>query len=133
MIYNLKSALLVFGTILTVANVAPAAKADEWNKETVVTFSGPVEVPGKDLPAGTYVFKLADSDSSRNIVEIFTGDKQHLLTTFIAIHKTRLTPPNTTIVTFDEEAVGTAEAVKAGSIRGTPTVSSSSIQDSRCK
>jgi hypothetical protein len=113
MIYNVKSALLVFGTILALSNATPAAKADEWNKETVMTFSAPVEVPGKDLPAGTYVFKLADSDSSRNIVEIFTSDKQHLVTTFIAIHKVRLTSPSTTIVTFDEEATGTLEAVKS--------------------
>jgi formate-dependent nitrite reductase membrane component NrfD len=26
--------------------VAPKAKADEWNHKTVITFSGPVEVPG---------------------------------------------------------------------------------------
>ena len=53
MIYNLKSALLILGTIIAVSNLAPVAKADEWNKETVVTFSAAVEVPGKNLPAGT--------------------------------------------------------------------------------
>ena len=50
--------------------VAPKAKADEWNQKTVVTFSAPVEVPGVGqhiLPAGTYVFKLMDSLSDRNI------------------------------------------------------------------
>jgi hypothetical protein len=113
MIYNLKSALLVLGTMVTVSNVAPVAKADEWNKETVVTFSEPVEVPGKDLPAGTYVFKLADSNSDRSIVEIFTKDEEHLLTTFIAVPKARLTPANTTIVTFEEKSPGTPEAVKS--------------------
>jgi hypothetical protein len=113
MIYNLKSALLVFGTIIAASNVSPVAKADEWNKETVVTFSAPVEVPGKDLPAGTYVFELADSESSRDIVEIFTEDKQHLLTTFIAVPKARLNPANTTIVTFAEEPTGTPAAVKS--------------------
>jgi hypothetical protein len=81
MIYKLKSALLAFGTIIAVSSVVPVAKADEWNKETVVTFSESVEVPGKDLPAGTYVFKLVDSDSDRSIVEIFTKDEEHLLTT----------------------------------------------------
>src|SRR4051812_16459517 len=91
MIYNLKSALLVFGTIVAVSNVVPPAKADEWNKETVIAFNAPVEVPGKDLPAGTYVFELADSESNRDIVEVFTEDKQHLLATFIAIPQ--LAPP----------------------------------------
>jgi hypothetical protein len=112
MIYNLKSALLAL-TIIAASNVAPVAKADEWNKETVVTFSAPIEVPGKELPPGTYVFKLADSDSNRDIVEIFTKDQQHLLTTCIAVPKARLTPADTTIVTFEEKPTGTPEAVKS--------------------
>jgi hypothetical protein len=53
--------------------------------------------------AGTYVSKLADSDSDRDIVEIFTKDKQHLLTTFIAVSQG---PANGTIVTFEEEPQG---------------------------
>jgi hypothetical protein len=39
---------------------APFAKADEWDKQTIVTFNKPVEVPGSVLRAGTYVFKLAE-------------------------------------------------------------------------
>ena len=113
MIYNLKSALLIVGTIIAVSNVATLAKADEWDKETVVTFSGAVQVPGKDLPAGTYVFKLADSDSDREIVEIRTKDKLQLITRFFAVPTTRLISANTTIVTFEEEPAGASEAVKS--------------------
>ena len=50
----------------------PQARADEWNQKTVFTFSGPVEIPGQVLQPGTYVFKLADSASDRNIVEVLT-------------------------------------------------------------
>src|ERR1035441_1302094 len=59
------------------AMFSPAAKADPWNKKTTVTFSGPVEIPGVHLagwgvlPAGTYVFKILDSQSDRHIVQIF--------------------------------------------------------------
>ena len=113
MIYNVKLAVLVFGAIIAVSSLAPVAKADEWNKETVVTFSAPVQVPGKDLPAGTYVFQLADSDSDREVVEIFTKDKLQLITTFFAVPKARLTPANSTIVTFKEQAMGTPEAVNS--------------------
>ena len=48
---------------------APDAKADEWNRKTVITFSVPVEIPGVHLagwgvlPAGTYVFKILDSQA----------------------------------------------------------------------
>ena len=43
------------------------ARADDYNEKTIVTFSGPVEIPAVHLkgwgvlPAGTYVFKLVDS------------------------------------------------------------------------
>ena len=35
--------------------------ADEWNKRTEFQFSAPVEIPGKTLAPGKYVFELADS------------------------------------------------------------------------
>lgn len=35
------------------------AGADQWNKKTTVTFSGPVKLPSITLSAGTHVFKLA--------------------------------------------------------------------------
>ena len=45
--------------------------ADAWNKKTIVKFSGPVQVPAAhsqdgviSLPAGTYVFRLDDSQAS---------------------------------------------------------------------
>jgi hypothetical protein len=34
----------------------PKSRADEWDKMTIVTVSQPIQVPGKVLPAGTYVF-----------------------------------------------------------------------------
>ena len=41
--------------------LAPLSKADTWDQLTKVTFSGPVEIPGQVLPAGTYWLKLLDS------------------------------------------------------------------------
>jgi hypothetical protein len=102
--YKLHSALLAIATLIAVSNSAPTAKADEWDKETVVTFSAPVQVSGKTLPAGAYVFKLADSLASRDIVEIFSPDRQHLVTTFLATATTRLTPADSAIVTLEHEA-----------------------------
>jgi hypothetical protein len=34
---------------LMAAAFAPTANADEWNRKTVITFSGPVEIPGVHL------------------------------------------------------------------------------------
>jgi hypothetical protein len=105
-----KSALL---TLLVGAAVwlAPAAKADEWDKQTVLTFNEPVEIPGKVLPAGTYVLRLADIQSDRNVVQVFTEDQKHILATIMAIPAYRIEPTGKTVVTFDERPSGSPEAL----------------------
>jgi hypothetical protein len=80
----------------------PLAHADEWDKSTKITFSEPVQVPGKVLPAGTYTFKLLDSNSDRHIVQIFNEDRSSLITTILAIPNERLEPAGKTILTYDE-------------------------------
>jgi hypothetical protein len=102
-------------TVLCVI-VAPKAKADEWNEKTIVTFSGPVEVPGVGqhvLPAGTYVFKLLDSNSDRTIVQIFNVREDHVYTTILAIPNFRLKATDKTVMTFHERPAGEPEALKA--------------------
>jgi hypothetical protein len=104
--------MLVLG-LAVLGAVLPRATADEWDQKTVFTFSGPVEIPGQVLPAGTYVFKLADSPSDRNIVQVFSKDERHLFATFLAIPDYRLQPAGRTIITFEERPAGSPEAVKA--------------------
>lgn len=91
----------------------PGAKADEWNQKTVFTFSGPVEIPGQTLPAGTYVFKLHNSASNRHIVQVFNKDENHVFGTFLAIPDYRLRPSSEPIINFHERAAGSPVAVKA--------------------
>lgn len=100
---------------LGVATLPPRARADEWNQKTVMTFSGPVEIPGQVLTAGTYVFKLMDSESDRNIIEVFNKRENHLYGIFLAIPDYRLKLPGNgkPIITFEERAAGAPEAVKA--------------------
>ncbi len=95
------------------AAMLPQAKADEWDQKTVFTFSGPVEIPGRVLSAGTYVFKLMDSDSDRNIVQVFSKDEKHLYGTFLAVPDYRMKPAGKAVITFEERASGSPEAVKA--------------------
>jgi hypothetical protein len=93
--------------------ILPQAKADEWDQKTVFTFSGPVEIPGRVLPAGTYVFKLMDSESDRNIVQVFSKNEKQFFGTFLAIPDYRLKPTGKSVITFEERASGAPEAVKA--------------------
>jgi hypothetical protein len=100
-------------SVAALGAVMPVVKADDWDQRTVFTFSGPVEIPGQVLLPGTYVFKLANSSSDRNIVQVFNKDENHLYGTFLAIPDFRLKPADKTIITFSERPVGTPEAVRA--------------------
>jgi hypothetical protein len=94
------------------AFVAPAAHADEWNKKTILTFSGAVQVPGATLPAGSYVFKLADIPGNRHVVQVFDKDEKKIYTTILAIPNDRLEPTDKPVVLFSERASGVAQAIK---------------------
>jgi hypothetical protein len=83
------------------------------DRKTIVTFSAPVEIPGKALPAGTYVFKLLDDTGGRNIVQVFDKDEKQLLGTILGIPDYRDTPPDKPIVNFEERRSDAPPAVKA--------------------
>ncbi len=89
-----------------------AAKADEWNKATSLTFNKPVEIPGMVLGPGTYVFKLLDSPADRNVVQIFNADESHLYEDILALPAYRAEPTDKTVITFEERAEGSPEAIK---------------------
>jgi hypothetical protein len=84
-----------------------------------MTFSGPVEIPGVHLvgfavlPAGTYVFKILDSQSDRHIVQIFNADETMIYATILAIPNYRLKATDKTVVTFTERPAGEPEALRA--------------------
>jgi hypothetical protein len=108
-----RSRMIAFVCVAVLGTVFPQAKADDWNQKTVFSFSGPVEVPGQVLEPGTYVFKLMDSQSDRNIVQVFNKRDNHLFGTFLTIPDYRLKPAGKTIITFEERAAGSPEAVRA--------------------
>ena len=116
----------LFGTAPTVICMAllgtmfvPGARADDWNRKTVVTFSGPVEIPGVHLqgwgvlPAGSYVFKILDSQSDRHIVQIFDKSETTIYATILAIPNYRLKATDKTVMTFRERPAGQPEALRA--------------------
>ena len=100
-------ALTMFGFVS-----APSARADEWTKETKITFSQPVDVAGHVLIAGTYLFKMADAND-RHIVRIFSADGKKVIATVMTIPDYRLTATNKTVMKFREVPAGTPEALRA--------------------
>lgn len=114
-----KATITVCFTSLVSAILIPSAQADDWNRKTVITFSGPVEIPGVHLagwgvlPAGTYVFKILDSQSDRHIVQIFNQDETTIYATVLAIPNFRLKATDKTVMTFRERPAGQPEALRA--------------------
>jgi hypothetical protein len=110
---TVKVLLCLLAVTLFAAILLPSARADQWNKKTIVTFSQAVEVPGKILPAGTYTFKLLDSPADRHIVEIFNADGSQIIVTTLAINDYRLRPTGKTVMTFNETPGDAPEALRA--------------------
>ena len=109
-------AMIFSGLALVTLAFPPRTMADEWNKKTTVSFNTPVEIPGvgaQVLPAGTYVFKLLDSQSNRHIVQIFNERGDHVYATILAIPNYRLKATDKTVMTFRERAAGEPEAIRA--------------------
>ncbi|MGC1618784.1 MAG: hypothetical protein WA765_09875 [Candidatus Acidiferrum sp.] len=108
-----KTIFAVFVFTLLGATLAFGARADTWNKKTVITFNQPVEIPGRVLPAGTYTFKLLDSSSDRHIVQIFNADGTQIIATILAINDYRLQPTGDTVMKFNERPGDSPEALRA--------------------
>ena len=103
---------IVLSAAVLTAAVAPAAHADDFTKLTLLTFSGPVDVPGITLPAGTYRFQLADPSSGRRVVKVSDKDGTKTYGMFLSIPNQRMTPSNTPVVMFKETAAGAPPAVQ---------------------
>ena len=112
---NIKLNALCLGFSLALTSfLAQPVMADEWNKKTEFQFSGPVQIPGKVLAPGKYVFQLVDNDANRNIVQVFSEDsngKESLVATLMAIPEYMQNTPDKPIVHFDERPAGTPEAI----------------------
>ena len=111
-----KVGAMVFCFVLVALAFPRGTKADEWNNQTVVTFNQSFEIPGvgaQVLPAGTYVFRLLDSQHDRNIVQILNERQDHVFATILAIPNYRLRTTNKTVMTFRERASGQPEAIRA--------------------
>src|SRR5262245_21597084 len=83
-------AVLGFATIY-------AAAQDNFNRRTFITFSNAVELPGVTLQAGTYLFRLADSQSDRHIVQVWSQDEKQIYASILAVAAERLEPTDETV------------------------------------
>jgi hypothetical protein len=106
-LYIVLGMLLAFGVFFELA-----AHADEANEATTITFSAPIAIPGRVLPAGTYIFQQAEPDDNLNIVQIYNADRSVLYATLQTVPAERADPTAHTAITLAEPQSGTPVLVK---------------------
>jgi LPXTG-motif cell wall-anchored protein len=115
--FSLACAVAVF-----VCLMAAPVSAQPLDKRTLFTFSGPVTLPGVTLPAGQYLFRLADPNSSAKVVQVLNADGTRHYGLFFTLPAERLQPASTPEVRFMETASGKPPAIKTwwypGEVRG---------------
>ena len=106
-VFGLACAVAVF-----VCLMAAAVSAQPLDKRTLFTFSAPVTLPGVTLPAGQYLFRLADPNSSSKVVQVLNADGTKPYGLFFTIAAERLEPASSPEVRFMETASGTPAAIR---------------------
>lgn len=108
-----RAALIALGGIAIAISMIPAVHADEWNKKTVLTIDQPMQVRNTYLEPGSYVFKLLNSPSDRNVVQIFNRDETHIIGTVLAVPNYRLQPTGKSRFMQWETPAGSVAALRA--------------------
>jgi LPXTG-motif cell wall-anchored protein len=104
---------LTCGLLLSAGIWSTPARADQWDKKTVLTVRDePIQIRETVLQPGQYVLRLLDSPAERHVVQIFNGDQTHIINTVIAIPATRMQATGHTEFTFWETPPGTAKAMR---------------------
>jgi hypothetical protein len=111
----LRKSLMVVCAVAFLSALVPGtatAQDSNWNQRTYFTFSAPVEIPGKTLAAGTYLFRLVDSPSNRHVVQVFDKDEKTIFATVLAIPAQRMDPSDEPEVRFMEVAANQPAAIR---------------------
>jgi hypothetical protein len=99
---NTQRKLIILATVLAFLITLPVARASEQDQATKLTFNKAVQIPGRILPAGTYWFVLAETNTAPNVVRIFNSDRSTLYATILTINAERSNPTDNTAITFAE-------------------------------
>jgi|SRR5688572_25699032 hypothetical protein len=111
------SRFFVYGIVVTalLAVGTPATPQDSGplDKTAYLTFSAPVQIPGATLDAGRYRFRLTNPASSRNVMQVLSGDGSITYGMFNTTQDHRRVVTLDLVVTFRETAAGVPPAIKS--------------------
>jgi hypothetical protein len=111
-IRNVVMTTLLSATVALVPGVS-RSQDQPLDKRTVLTFSGPVALPGVALQPGQYVFRLADPSSSRKLIQVVSVDGKQVYGTFFSVPLDRAEAPSKPEIRFMEAAPGSPAPVRA--------------------
>ena len=104
---NLATLVFLFALLI----LLPAARADQANQATKVTFNQAVQIPGRVLPEGTYWFMLPEDINEHYEVRIFNADRTIVFATVITNFAERSQTTGHTAFTFAERGPGQPQAI----------------------
>ena len=113
-VFGLACAVTVF-----VCLMAAPVSAQPLDKRTLFTFSGPVALPGVTLPAGQYLFRLADPNSSSKVVQVLNADGTKPYGLFFTIAAERLEPASSPEGADDDDRADQHGGTLAGRLERT--------------
>lgn len=105
--------LLTVAAVIAVTTPAPASDLVTYDKLAYMTFSGPVQIPGATLNAGTYRFRLTNPETSRNVLQVLSHDGAFVYAMFHTIPDRRTAVTEDPMVTFRETPAGVPPAVRS--------------------
>ena len=99
-----------------------SARADEENQTTNITFSVPVEIPGRVLPAGSYILERVNDNDMRDMVRIFSADRTVLYATLQTVPVDRMNSIGDPSITLAQPGSGNPDVLVrwfySGSVTG---------------
>ena len=102
----LRSLEVIVGVVFLSLAFVGVVRSSESDQKTIVTFNQPVEIPGKVLTPGTYVFKVFDSPGTRDVIQVLNKNEDHVVATFLAIPASTDKPFDKPFIRFAERASG---------------------------
>jgi hypothetical protein len=106
--------LLIASLCLAVISIiTPKASAQRFDRGTKITVNQPFEVPGRALPAGTYVIRLMDVAGTRTVFQILNEDETKSYAIVLGIPDFRLETTGKTALTFYETHPGTPVPIRS--------------------
>jgi hypothetical protein len=109
MLRTLLTATALTGVMLGLGAIGHAQTSDY---RTYFTFSAPVTLPGVTLPAGRYLFRLADPTTGRKVISVLSADGKQPLAMLHTIPNQLMQAPQNAEVRFMETPANMPPAIK---------------------